>query len=91
MGNSIGLVSETPAKDLHLGLRRWAIVLGLVCLSPAALLLLGLDFSTDVAANSQLDGVESAHRVLRGSYTHTLLEWTAVCFAAFAGGLASSR
>ncbi len=53
---------------------------------------MGVDFSTDSTAapapGISIDDIEAAHQILRGSYTHTLLEWTAVCFAAFSGALA---
>ena len=66
-----------------------ASVLAVLCALPAVLQLFGVNFSTFQTAFSpgalmlapdQL--IEAAHYVLVGSFTHSLLEWTAVCVAA---------
>ncbi len=56
-----------------------------VCVMPIVLTLLGVDFGSRPEpsrppATSGMQGVELAdtlHQVLAGSFTHTLLEWTA--------------
>ncbi|MEO2018267.1 MAG: ATP-binding protein [Fuerstiella sp.] len=66
---------------------RWAVCLISLCAVPLALTAVGVDFANDCVAPVQSvaaqDFVETAHVALCGSYTHTLLEWTAVCAAAF--------
>mgnify|MGYP001794994987 CR=1 FL=1 len=67
-----------------------ALVMG-ICILPALLNLLGLDFASDAETLSseavrnlstgQLQ--EAVHRALAGSYTHTILEWSAFCTAIF--------
>ncbi len=69
----------------------WALGLGLLCLCPLLLIGLGVDFSSQgpaltpdtVQGVSAAELTELAHGSLRGSYTHTMLEWTALCAAAF--------
>ncbi len=95
-----GRMSSFPGLDNELTSRfrlwRWIAVISAFCLLPILLMSLGVDFSTathalspETAANlSQLELHESAHHALRGSYSHTILEWTAVCTAAFVALLA---
>ena len=69
----------------------WAVGLVALCLAPLILWVLGFDFSTrtvpltveGVGQLSKLQLAEAAHLALRGSYTHTLLEWTALALASF--------
>ncbi|MEE9129199.1 MAG: EAL domain-containing protein [Phycisphaerales bacterium] len=75
---------------------RWAAGIAVLCVAPLILIALGIGFSTaaeplspqTVVGLSPAQLGEAAHRALRGSFTHTLLEWTALCAAAFVGILA---
>lgn len=70
---------------------RAALWIAILCLLPLIALGLGVDFSTyrpllspeSVAELSSAELGEAAHHSLRGSFSHTMLEWTAVCAAAF--------
>ena len=70
-----------------------AAVVCVGCAAPLLLMSMGVDFGTSgrsltaAAARSMTTGElgEAAHLALRGHYTHTLLEWTAVCAAAIVG------
>ncbi len=71
-------------------LTRWAWLLALLCAAPLLLMAVGVDFSSaghSVSA-AGLTPADRAHHLLRGSFTHTILEWTAVCVAAFVALLA---
>ena len=67
-----------------------AVVIG-ICILPFLLNLVGIDFgstpftlSGDAAASfSQSQLTEVMHSALEGSYTHTILEWSAFCTAIF--------
>ena len=69
----------------------WAWGIASLCVLPLVLLWLGVDLSSGGGAltpeaagalsSSELN--ETAHKLLRGSFTHTILAWTAVCGAAF--------
>ena len=67
-----------------------AAVLG-ICVLPFLLNLIGVEFgstpsalSGEVAANlSKSELIEAMHQALEGSYTHTILEWSAFCTAIF--------
>lgn len=70
----------------------WAVVV--VCVLPALLTLAGFDFGTkpesfpplSSAGVTQIETdrlVDTLHIALAGSFVHTLLEWSAVCTAAF--------
>jgi len=67
-----------------------AVVIG-ICILPFLLNLVGIDFgstpsvlSSEAAANlSQSQLTEAMHSALEGSYTHTILEWSAFCSAIF--------
>ena len=63
----------------------------LICVLPLVLTGVGADFSSSTAA-LELDALallspqavtEALHHALEGSYTHTILEWSAVCAAVF--------
>ncbi len=91
----IGVMSST-ANTIH-RLPRSIINLTLVAsFAPLALMLLGVDLSSampqvTIDALQGLTGGEFAdaiHHSLRGSYIHTLLEWSALCVALFTVGLA---
>lgn len=70
-----------------------ALVAGIVavCLLPMLLSELGIDFSSPPLPTypGAIDGIysgniaDSLHRTLAGSFTHTLLEWSAFCTAIF--------
>ncbi|MBP0000459.1 MAG: histidine kinase [Cyanobacteria bacterium SID2] len=63
----------------------------LICAAPTLLNIVGVDFGTpqdlpDLATLSQLSPHEltdALHHTLSGSFTHTLLEWSAFCTAIF--------
>jgi len=55
----------------------WAIVVG--CVLPSLLILFGFDLGTDVGPDQ---------KALRGTFIHTLSEWTAVCVAGMTALLA---
>jgi diguanylate cyclase (GGDEF)-like protein/PAS domain S-box-containing protein len=67
-----------------------------LCLLPLGLMAAGVDFSSGGPSISKLlsqgltaDGsADAVHHALRGSFTHTILEWTAVCIAAVVCALA---
>ncbi len=68
-------------------MRGWAFVLIMVCLLPWLAMMAGMDFSSNcplptglTTANEFFD--VSVH-ALRGGFTHTILEWTAVLVAFF--------
>ncbi|MCG8406777.1 MAG: response regulator [Phycisphaerales bacterium] len=92
-----GLPTEsTPAgpSGQSFNVARYAWFLTLLCAAPLPLLAIGVDFSTTVDA-PLAEGMltsenfsEVAHHALHGSFTHTILEWTAVCLAAFVAVLA---
>jgi len=61
------------------------------CVLPSLLILFGVDLGTHVVTEAELAALHAEatdedlmHRVLRGSFIHTLSEWTAVCVAALA-------
>ncbi len=76
----------------------WVVgtVLIVICLLPLVLSFAGVNLSSAGPALTPavVDGLttgelgEAAHRALRGSFTHTLFEWSSVCAAAFVGLLA---
>ena len=68
-------------------IRLLAVGLVIACLLPAVLMAVGVDFGTTCGP----DEVARAQSHVRGSYTHTLLEWSAVCAAAFVAILAFSQ
>ena len=68
--------------------RPWAVLLMLTCVAPLVLLAAGIELST-TGSPAPTEGLttrefaEAAYQTLRGSFTHTILEWTAVCMAGF--------
>jgi len=86
-------VSHVPQRELPIGFNPfyWALGVTAFCALPLTLLALGFDFSTrtapltpeNVAGLSTRDLAEAAHLALRGSYSHTLLEWSATAAAMF--------
>lgn len=80
---------------------RYALVLAALCALPLVLMGLGVDFGSgcnDCAAsgpagrNASAEEIHDlAHAHVRGSFTHTLLEWSAVCAAGFAALLAFAQ
>ncbi|HEB90552.1 MAG TPA: hypothetical protein ENI85_13355, partial [Deltaproteobacteria bacterium] len=87
-----GAGMETAGRASNDRVRRWAPILLFLSAFPAILIALGIDLGMPSApvddALLSSPAFENAHLALRGSFTHTLLEWTAVCFAAFGGMLA---
>ena len=92
-------MTTAPAKaDMHTSTEGFRIrgvhllclgALVAVCLIPLALMGLGVDFSSmGPALGTGKITIDEASRTLRGSFTHTLLEWTVVCAALFVGLLA---
>ena len=67
-----------------------AVVVG-ICILPFSLNLIGVDFASDsislsseaISSFSPSDLSEAMHQALEGSYTHTILEWSAFCTAIF--------
>ena len=67
----------------------WTVIAA--CVLPFALNLLGVDFGSpkvpldpsSLIDSSKLETVDRTHQFLAGSFTHTLLEWTAFCTAIF--------
>ena len=90
----LAIVGGSDTERFHLGW--WTIGITLLCLLPLALLALGVDLSTHgdsltpeaVSQMTERELHQSAYQLLGGSFTHTILEWTAVCCAAFVGVLA---
>ena len=83
-----GSGTSAQAERLHhISWRSWGVVLVVLCVAPLGLMGLGIDFANECASPSQSvapqEFVETAHVALCGSYTHTLLEWSAVSAAAF--------
>ena len=72
----------------------WMILF--VCLLPFILTIMGADFSTpgvplsfdSLKTQTSIDLVDSLHFSLAGSFTHTILEWSAFCTAIFTAILA---
>ncbi|MEL7512914.1 MAG: hypothetical protein AAGM27_12330, partial [Cyanobacteria bacterium J06554_3] len=66
------------------------VVIG-ICLLPFSLNLIGVDFASDsinlsreaMSSLSASELSEAIHQALEGSYTHTILEWSAFCTAIF--------
>ena len=66
-------------------------IVALICVLPFLLNLLGVDFASsqyalDFAAAANLDPLileDRLHHTLAGSFTHTILEWSAFCAAIF--------
>ena len=62
----------------------WAAALCAACVLPAVLMLLGVDFSSvHGVSRSAVESLVTEQQALSGSYTHTILEWSAVCAAVF--------
>jgi len=67
----------------------WAVIV--ICVLPFLLNLLGISFASPESAlnfaalseKSTQESFEVIHHALSGSFTHTLLEWSAVCTAIF--------
>ncbi|NJM73002.1 MAG: hypothetical protein HC862_24240 [Scytonema sp. RU_4_4] len=67
----------------------WAVVV--ICMLPSFLNLLGVDFGSpsqtlDISLPNMTKGkvIDVMHYTLSGSFTHTILEWSAFCTAIFA-------
>jgi len=70
-------------------------IVGCICCAPFLLILLGFDFGSHAPLDRAMlekvsddQFVHALHHVLRGSFTHTLLEWSAFCAAIMTAGLA---
>jgi PAS domain S-box-containing protein len=90
MSSGPGNLSITDSTRIHLW--RWAAALSALCLAPAVLAILGVDFSTfrdplDPFA-LQADFARTIHHALHGDFVHTILEWSSVSAAVFVGVLA---
>ncbi len=92
---SILELSGSIAPDIR-RTAHWVIGLVAFCLLPLLAMVLGVDFSSGtppldpdaVVTQSASQLKESGFDALRGSFTHTILEWTAVCAAFFVALLA---
>ncbi len=88
-------LTAAPVAVSRRALWWWGAGVALLCALPLILLGLGADFSSDgapltpegVVGLSESELTHAAHHALCGSFTHTLLEWTAVCAAVFVGVL----
>ena len=71
-------------------LLKWTVLLLGACLLPGLLMAIGVSFASPVESLAEAETVDlySAHRSLRGSFVHTILEWTSVCAAGFVGLMA---
>jgi len=86
------LISSAPSPKQHLHLpRQLAIAILCICLLPTTLNLLGIDFGS-YAPELNLEALpnltsnqltDTLHQTLSGSFTHTILEWSAFCTALF--------
>jgi len=84
------LPRQTSKQPLHLP-RQLAIAILCICLLPITLNLMGVDFGTyppelDLEAATSLTSnqlIDTLHHTLSGSFTHTILEWSAFCAALF--------
>lgn len=92
---TVSSTENTPQRDRFQSITVFpkpliAVVLG-ICVLPFLLNLLGVDFASDSASlSSEIASTLSAsqlteamHHALAGSYTHTILEWSAFCTAIF--------
>ncbi|MFQ5654085.1 MAG: ATP-binding protein [Planctomycetota bacterium] len=93
--SQIGRIPPGFTTSSGLRFRRWALALCALCALPALLMLIGMDFSSSHGLRvEELQGLtgralaEKAHHLLRSSFIHSLLEWTAVCTALIVGLLA---
>ncbi|MCP4170786.1 MAG: response regulator [Fuerstiella sp.] len=81
------MTSAAQERKDRVAWRCWCLFLVVLCAAPLAMMGLGADFANDCVRPSQPvsseESVETAHIELSGSYTHTLLEWSAVSAAAF--------
>lgn len=62
-----------------------------LCILPSLLSLAGVDLSTQASAEAGANATDVKFHRLAGAFTHTLLEWSAVCTATFTVGLAFAR
>jgi len=84
------LPRQTSKQPLYLP-RQLAIAILCICLLPITLNLMGVDFGTyppelDLEAATSLTSnqlIDTLHHTLSGSFTHTILEWSAFCAALF--------
>ena len=82
---------SSGASEHVRGVTPWIVGIVIVSFAPLLMLGLGVDFSSGMPALSPKAAAslsiaelgDAAHQSLRGSFTHTILEWTAVCAAAF--------
>ncbi|MEM7556279.1 MAG: hypothetical protein AAF378_19690 [Cyanobacteria bacterium P01_A01_bin.84] len=74
--------------------KQLVISVWLICLLPFTLNLMGVDFSSNqtslilenifpTAKVNPVELTETLYQTLEGSFTHTILEWSAFCTAAF--------
>ena len=93
---------SSPLQAYHIAHKEvasWGLALTILCAFPLLLIAFGIDFSTHSAAfnNTTLDSNSTqslnllALQSLRGTLSHTLLEWTAVCAALFLSMLCFTR
>jgi len=90
-GSQMPKYNTIDASSAKLNMTSWTIAVVAVCLLPLILMGLGVDLSsgnpplTPKAAGQYSPGElkEAAFEALTGTFTHTILEWTAVCSALF--------
>lgn len=85
-------------EEARKSLLKWGGCLAGLCALPAILMMFGVSFGSEGMNPAQLSNLEAglseldiAHRWLKGSFVHTLLEWTAACMALFVGALAIAQ
>ena len=103
--NTSGVISA-PAQAYDLSFKDiagWALVLAIFCALPLLFMALGVDFSTastapeiattntSISAGAPPSLNVLALQALRGTLSHTLLEWSAVCAALFLSMLCFTR
>ncbi len=89
--SNAGLINANAREASKPDVLCWGGVIAIVCIAPALLMGNGFDFSTTIVTPaagawdepSLVELREASHALLRGSFTHTLFEWTATTFAFF--------
>lgn len=67
------------------------VAVAAACVLPTLLTALGVDFSSNTSTEGIAGVTDAKFHSLAGAFTHTLLEWSAVCTAIFTVGLAFAR
>jgi len=89
-GSQTSIAHEVDSTS-NLATKRLVVAVVIICVTPIMLNLLGMDFGTrgpafDIESAATLTSGERVNAMfhsLEGSYTHTILEWSAFCTAIF--------